>query len=140
MKFFLILFVVVGIAGLIDSGYLFLNRLKEKPLICPLNYDCAKVTESRWGKIFGVRNEILGMFFYVFIILAAFVVLFQPSLGPPLIKIMFSVSAIGLIFSLFLTSLQIFVIKNFCFYCLISAVLSLLIFINALFLIFRLKL
>ena len=132
MKILLLVFIILSVAGLIDTGYLFINRLKQKPLICPLDHDCSVVTESRWGKMLGVRNEVLGLLFYAFLLALALVVFFSPSLQPVLIKIMVLAAGVGLLFSVILTGISFFVIKDYCFYCLISAFVSLFLFINAL--------
>ena len=124
-------FVVLALGGTINSGYLVWKHLQKKPLVCPLNHDCSTVTESKWSHIFYLRNDTLGFLFFVSMFLAAFATLFLPELTIFLIAIIFG-SVGAALFSLFLISVQFLIIKDYCFYCLISAGITLLLFFNAL--------
>ncbi|NCN98638.1 hypothetical protein GW923_00410 [Candidatus Pacearchaeota archaeon] len=55
---------VLSFIGIINSIYLVLKHYKKKPLVCPMNHDCRVVTESKWSKIFIIRNDFLGVIFY----------------------------------------------------------------------------
>ncbi len=130
---FVATFIVLTVSGILDAGYLFLEHKKQKPLVCPLDHDCSVVTESKWSTIFfGIRNELLGLLFYVGIFLGIMATLFVPQYAPLIYSLLFWGTLIGFLFSLFLVYLQFFVIKNYCFYCMISAGLTLLLFINSL--------
>ena len=124
-------FIVLSLGGLINASYLTYKHYQKKPLVCPINRDCNAVVESRWGNMFGIRNEILGVLFYFGMMLGIIVFITSPTLIPNIkLYILIGASA-GLAFSIFLTLLQKFVIKDFCFYCLISALISLLLFLNS---------
>ncbi|MBI2633142.1 MAG: vitamin K epoxide reductase family protein [Parcubacteria group bacterium] len=131
---FTVTFIILTITGIIDVGYLVYKRYAKdaQPLICPLDHDCGKVLESKWAKMFGIRNEILGLVFYGVILLVVLANLFS-LLFIPLLYITLFVS-IGLLFSLFLAAIEIFAIHDYCFYCVLSAVITLLLFINSFFL------
>jgi len=124
-------FIVFSILGALDAGYLFFKHRSARPLICPVNHDCAVVTESRWSKTFGVRNDALGVFYYLGMLALVLGAIFMPSLGKGILWIIKVGSVIGLLFSLFLTYVQIVKIRDYCFYCVISAILTLLLFINS---------
>lgn len=124
-------FIVLAVAGIIDAGYLVKQHYRKKPLVCPLDHNCDVVTESKWSTIFGIRNEILGLLYYLSLFAGILLLLFLPGLQLlPLLLLLATLT--GLLFSLFLTLIQIFVIKDYCFYCLISAGLSVLLFLNML--------
>lgn len=129
-------FLALAVGGIVTSGYLVWQHYhrQRQPLLCPLNNDCSKVTESRWSHLFYVRNEVLGLLFYVGMILAALLLIFNVPLPINLSWWMRLASGGGTLFSLVLVYLQIKVIKDYCFYCLISAVLTILLFINSFFL------
>lgn len=133
MAEFITSLIVLALLGIIDSSYLAWTHFKKKPLVCPIG-GCEAVVESKWNKIFFVRNEILGLIFYIIILIGAILFTSQDS-----IKIIFNIktwllilSAIGLLFSAFLVYVQARIIKSYCFYCLISAFINLLIFLNSL--------
>ncbi|OGE78964.1 MAG: hypothetical protein A2751_00660 [Candidatus Doudnabacteria bacterium RIFCSPHIGHO2_01_FULL_46_14] len=132
---FVTTFLVLAVFGIIDAGYLYYeHRNENKSLICPLDHDCAAVTESKWSTIFGVRNELLGLLFYagVFLFALSPIVLNTDS---GLVKSLLMLATTGgLIFSIFLTAVQFVSIKDYCFYCLISAAITMFLFINSFFL------
>lgn len=128
---FVVTFIVLSLGGMIDSGYLFYKHRQKNPLVCPLNHDCSIVTESRWAHIFGIRNEVLGFLFYLGVFVSILVTISAPSTAPFIYKFLFAATGLGILFSFFLVAVQKYVIKNYCFYCLISAVLTALLFLNS---------
>ena len=120
-------FAVLSFLGLVDSAYLIFKRYKKEPLVCPITHNCDIVTESKWSKIFRVHNDILGAIFYLTMMVGVILFLSYPS-----IKIYLSISSgLALLFSIFLMFIQTYKIKNFCFYCILSAIINFLIFINS---------
>ena len=127
----------LSLGGIIDTSYLLYQHYKKKPLVCPMDHDCSVVTESKWSKVFFVRNEILGLSFYLLILISlTFSVLF-PIFSSKIYLFLFIFSIIGIAFSIFLVYLQVYKIRDYCFYCLISAFLTLLIFINSILLLVK---
>jgi uncharacterized membrane protein len=130
---FIATFIVLCILGIADTLYLVLKHRQKTPLVCPLNHDCSKVTESPWSRILVIRNEFLGFLFY------------SALLGFSLLRFVFGfgfvvqiwsfvvlLTFVGAVFSIFLLLVQRFIIKDYCFYCIISAVISVFLFINSL--------
>ena len=145
---FITTFILLCVLGIFDAGYLVWKHRKNShsPLVCPLNHDCSKVTESKWSKILGIRNEVLGALFYCFLLvwMLAFLFFHPPSaVGtmwelPMLILFGFFplslilITALGSFFSLLLIYIQFKIIKDYCFYCIVSAIITLLLFVNSL--------
>lgn len=128
-------FIALVIGGIIDTSYLLYQHYKKKPLICPMDHDCSVVTEGKWSRIFFVRNEILGLSFYLLLLTFIILSVILPNFSSKIYLFLFIFSIIGVVFSIFLVYLQIYKIRDYCFYCLISAFLTLLIFINSILLI-----
>lgn len=129
-------FITLAIAGIVDAGYLVWKHYRHtaEPLVCPLDHDCSKVTESRWSTMFWVRNEVLGLLFYVSMLAAGLLVFFMPGLvlvSFPLALLIKLAAGGGLLFSLFLIWVQIYKIKDYCFYCMLSALITLLLLVNS---------
>jgi len=122
--------IVLAFIGIIDAGYLAWHSLTKKLLVCPLNGSCEAVIESKWSRTFGVKNEFLGILYYISVLIGAFIVAYYDirliTLG------LIVASSFALLFSVFLVYLQAKVIKQYCFYCMISAIVNLLIFLNTL--------
>jgi uncharacterized membrane protein len=133
---FVAAFIVLSFLGVIDTGYLFYQHYQKKPLVCPLDHPCEIVTESRWSTILGVRNETLGLIFYVGLFSTIVASVIWPGVASTLYLLLLTGTGGGFLYSLFLVYLQSFVIKNYCLYCLISAALALLLFLNNLVLVF----
>jgi len=128
-------FIALAVGGIIDTSYLLYQHYKKKPLICPMDHDCSVVTEGKWSRIFFVRNEILGLSFYLLMLTFIILSVILPNFSSKIYLFLFIFSIIGVVFSIFLVYLQIYKIRDYCFYCLISAFLTLLIFINSILLI-----
>ena len=135
MTEFIITLIVLGMLGIADAGYLIWKRRKSQPLVCPIGHDCNAVLNSKWNQILFVKNDILGLLFYVFVILAAiFLFLNMGEVSKVfMVKIVLIIaSGLAIIFSTFLVFIQTKVLKDYCFYCLVSDIINLLIFLNVL--------
>src|SRR3989338_6434177 len=94
-------FITLTIAGILDAGYLVWKHYSHNaaPLVCPLDHDCSTVTESRWSSILGVRNEALGLFFYVSMLVAGLLLFFMPEFSRLSLLIILA-TGVSLLFSL----------------------------------------
>jgi len=125
-------FITLAVAGIADAGYLVWKHYNHgsKPLVCPLDHDCSKVTESRWSTVFWIRNEVLGLLFYIFMLISGLLLYFRPEFS--LLSLLLKLAAgFGVLFSLFLLWVQIYKIKDYCFYCMLSALITALLFVNS---------
>jgi uncharacterized membrane protein len=131
---FVILFVLLSLGGIANASYLVYKHKKknEQPFVCPLKSDCTAVTESKWSSIFGVRNETLGLLYYIGALLLIIASIILPAYRNTIYLLELMMTGGGFIFSVFLTYLQLVVIKNYCFWCLVSAGIGVLMFGNAL--------
>lgn len=131
----LALFIVLCVLGLANSLYLVRKHYQKKPLVCPLEHDCSVVTEGKWSHVFGIRNELLGSLFFLLLLGGALSTIFVPVFQPT-IFILFIIGTGGsLLFSGFLIFVQIRIIKDYCFYCLLSALITIFLFLNSLLLV-----
>ena len=129
---FVVSLIVLAILGIFDSGYLIKKRVKKQPLSCPIDGGCEKVVESKWNHFLFIKNDTAGFLYYILILFLALYLFFISEKLLFLTKIL---SGASLLFSLFLVFIQAKIIKNYCFYCLISALINLLIFVNVFFLV-----
>ena len=107
--------------GISETVYLFKKRLLLQKPICPIGENCLAVLESKYNKIFIIPNDLLGILFYVTcaLINAFLVIGIGPlSLWSSIIKVLI---ILGSLLSVFFTYLQFYVIKSWCFWCLMSA-------------------
>lgn len=125
---FILLFAFGGIA---DSAYLTQHELSGTPLLCNIQNlsGCNVVAASQYSHLFGIPLAEFGIMFYgvLFILAALELVLFDQLLRRALQVL----SLIGVLASLYFTSVQVFFIGAVCVYCIASALLALFIFIAA---------
>ena len=129
---------ILATVGFIDTGSITLNKWGWLgKLNCPGGLDgCDKVLNSPWGTLFQTNDfsiplSLIGLISYLLILLLAIF---------PLIPILknqknnlsrltwwgaFYISTSNFVFSLILISIMIFKIKAFCFFCLLSCLISL---------------
>ncbi len=125
--------VVILILGII--GFLIARHIREhkkegkKPLVCPMRFDCAGVVQSDYSKLLGVPIEVLGMCYYGTVSIFYFILIFIASIPPLLVSVLIGLSVAAFLFSLYLVCVQVFVLRKGCFWCFISALVSILIFI-----------
>ena len=132
-KFLLYFLLALSLLGVIDAGYLIVESAGGKPVICPsvpvgrFNLDqCNIVLTTPYAKFLGMPTALYGLVFYLFSAVLVLYVLSSQWLGA--LKILLSMSGLAFLVSLYFVYLQFFIIKALCFYCLISAAITTLIF------------
>jgi uncharacterized membrane protein len=129
-----IILCVLGIIGYSIARHIHTKKTQKKPIVCPLRMNCHAVLHSDYSKFMGVPLEVFGMIYYALISLSYLLLVFSPLILPPTfvsILVIFSLGAF--IFSLYLIFVQIFILKEGCFWCYISALTSSLIFLITVF-------
>lgn len=127
------LFIFITLLGIVDVIYILYKNRPTKQLVCPFNSDCHAVLESKWNKFLGVKNEYWGLLYYssLLILISLFLSSVDFVLDWKLVLLL--MTGFGVIYSSYLTIIQIIKIKEYCFYCLVSAGVALLLFVNAIF-------
>ncbi|MAF13717.1 MAG: hypothetical protein CMI53_02380 [Parcubacteria group bacterium] len=124
-----------AVIGFIISFYIFFKKSRQESLVCFTGQDCNLVVDSKYNKIFGFPNEILGMLYYLlvvgFIILGLEGVTEVANFSLSLILVFIATVAAG--FSIFLIYVQALVLKHWCEYCIATAITTIAIFIIELF-------
>ncbi|MGH2404398.1 MAG: vitamin K epoxide reductase family protein [bacterium] len=120
--------VILSLAGLAVSIYIWYKQVTTGPVAC-IGSGCAAVIRSRYGRLLGVPNGAWGVMFFGGLLLAAVAGALIPGLEPALTRLAASATAVALILFVYLTYLQIVVLKAFCIWCLTSGGLALAIFL-----------
>lgn len=123
------LFILLGLAGFFVATYIFVQKNKKKKLICPLRTDCSLVVNSDYSVVGPFRVEVLGMIYY-FVILALYTFAVFYMVWTPLVKQIFiTLSGMSALFSVYLIAIQGLLIRQWCIWCVSSAVISVLMFL-----------
>jgi uncharacterized membrane protein len=119
--------IILSLVGIADTAYLSYGQLSGSSLSCSFIEGCDTVLTSPYALLFGsIPLAYLGFAFYL-ALFALGVALF--IFRTPLVRrLLLALASLGLISSLYFSYLQAFVIEAFCVYCLLSAILSVLLF------------
>ncbi len=121
------LLLAIAVAGLTVSGYLLFTYQTAGPIVCLSGHGCEAVRASRFAVIFGLPVPLYGVFYYFGLgVLAA---LWNPAEARRLRLPLRAVTGAGVAGSAWLTYLEVFVIKAWCSWCVISAVLAVMAFL-----------
>ncbi len=113
--------------GIADTVYITRKVLLNVPTNCSIDgYNgCNTVALSAYSHIFSIPMSIYGIIFYgAIFILTAVTFIWMLEIFLKFIRIL---AAIGVVVSIILTGIEIFVIQAICFYCVFSAIISILI-------------
>ena len=105
---------------------------KKKKLRCIIgDGGCNEVVKSGYGKVLGLDNTFLGMFYYLFVFASAIIVwIYPPILGFNYFSFgILGITGFAALFSFYLLFVQFFILKKWCEYCSASAALSIAIFL-----------
>ncbi len=118
-------FVILTLIGLGVAGYLAYVETQAVPAICGPVGDCNAVQSSAYARLFGLLPiGVLGVIGYVSILITwLWGRLRSDRLSEVAPLIVFGLAAAGVLFSLYLTFLEPFVIGAVCAWCLTSAVI-----------------
>ncbi|PKO18303.1 MAG: hypothetical protein CVU39_02370 [Chloroflexi bacterium HGW-Chloroflexi-10] len=115
--------IILAILGIADAIYLSIIKLTENKTLCvPGIGDCWTVNNSSFSEWNGIPISFFGIFAYILIIgilLYESKFSFLSRFGTIFI---FGIALCGFLFSIYLTYLQIAVIKAICPFCIISAI------------------
>jgi uncharacterized membrane protein len=123
--------IVLAALGAADALYLLIFKLSNNGKMCLGNGGCETVNSSSYSELFGIPVSVYGLLAYLVIIA---IILLEPhwklaaAQGPLAI---FAMTLGGVLFSAYLTYIELYVIFAICPFCIISAVVITLLFILA---------
>ncbi len=130
---------VLASIGAVDTGLITLKRWQIVPeLACPVTGDgCDIVLNSPWATVVGQPLALFGFLAYGAVLILAVAPLVAPKqsrwqLNRTTWPLLMPLCLAMAVFSLSLVRLMVWVIQAFCFFCLLSAILSVLLFLIAL--------
>jgi uncharacterized membrane protein len=127
---------LVALLGLFDSLYLSLSRLQSASLVCVGGSGCDVVQASPWSTLppgNGIPVAFIGVGGYLVLGVLGMVSLHRERVaGVALPLVLLVLSSLGLLFSAYLLYTQLFIIGDICFWCTLSAMFELIIWVAAL--------
>ena len=111
-----------SLIGFLDSTYLTIQHYRGFWLDCGPLLECDAVLTSQYAVIGGIPLALLGALYYLAIFLLT--VAYYDRKHRCILSIIANLTILGFLTSLILVYLQAFIIRAFCFYCLLSALSS----------------
>lgn len=122
---------ILAVIGFFDSLYLTWAKLTHSAVICGGSAECQTVSDSPYSEIAGIPISLLGVGTYI----AILVLLYLEKRGgfwTEYSKIfLFGITLAGVLYSAYLTFIEVAVLYAICPYCVVSAIVMLLLFIIA---------
>ncbi len=127
----LYIILALSVIGIILCAYIYSAKKQNKVLVCAIGTDCNKVLYSEYSAVLGIPLEIIGAFYYSSLAVLSGLLIFgiKSVFVFDLNFILMVISATGAFFSLVFIYVQTILIEEWCEYCLVSAGLSLIIFL-----------
>ena len=130
--------IVTAILGGLDATYLLIYKLTSAQAMCLGSGDCSTVNSSRYSEIHGIPVSLLGLLAYLAIIIIHALETRCRFLKQNGNLLVFGLSLAGVLFSAYLTYVELYVIHAVCPFCVVSAILITIVFILAIIRLIRL--
>ena len=115
--------ILLAVLGLLDSIYLGWVKYTGAYALCGPIGNCESVNSSQYSEIFGIPIALLGAGAYAVMM----VLLLMENRGQVWAEfgpmIVFGMSLIGVLYSIYLTYIEVAILKAICPYCVISAII-----------------
>jgi uncharacterized membrane protein len=121
--------IVVSVIGIAISIYMTIFKLTNNNAMCLGNGGCSTVNASRYSQINGIPVALVGLGGYLAIVAALYLETRLKFFEQNGNLLAFGMSLTGVLFTAYLTYLEIYVIKALCPFCIASAVAISLVFV-----------
>lgn len=119
---------LAALCGLAVAVYIRYKKTRKEILVCPIHFNCEDVIHSKYASVLGVPIEIIGLFYYGFLVLIYGTAVVTPGIITASIDIGLTfATSLAMIFSIYLLFVQLR-LKQWCAWCLLSFVASIAIF------------
>jgi dihydroorotate dehydrogenase len=128
---FVLPIVILSLLGILDASFLTYQKINHIIPPCTPGFQCETVLNSPWANIGPVPLSALGLVFYSIVFIFAAVTLLEKKVKIGKMDnqdILMALTAFGGGFSLYLVFIMQFLIKAYCTYCLLSAIICALLF------------
>jgi uncharacterized membrane protein len=126
----MIIILILAFAGFLDAVYLSAKYFLHQEVACSLISGCNEVLGSKFAHIGPIPLALLGVIYYLTLIILAGIYL--QTKNPSIKRWVIGIVTLGIIVSVCLVVLQVVIIKAICVYCMISAIITLLLFATSL--------
>lgn len=115
---------ILSFLGLLVAAYLSYEYLTSSPILCPIGgAGCDTVRLSPYSSFFSISTPLYGVAYYLSMMIGTFLI--SASLLSTLIKkLMLTATIFAVLFGVYLTYLETYVIKAYCIWCVTSFIIT----------------
>jgi uncharacterized membrane protein len=113
----------LAVLGAVTSGYLTWVKLTNTTALCTGVGECEVVQQSRYADVLGIPVALIGLLCYLAILGCLILQDRRGSFAGAVPYAVFGLSLVGMLYSAYLTYVELFVLYAICPYCVISALL-----------------
>jgi uncharacterized membrane protein len=132
-----ILIVLVAFVGLMDASFITYEKLAGVTPSCLPGFSCADVLSSSWAYLFGIPLAVYGVLFYYTTLVFGLMRIFSvQTFRIPVLKkelqvknVQHFLAIFGFGFSLYLLTIMGVILQAWCFFCLVSAICCIVLFL-----------
>ena len=107
---------ILAFCGFLVARHIYKEKRADRPLICPMHFDCNTVVSSDYSKFLGIPVEIFGIAYYLAVFMGYVFLSFMPEVLPNVVVTsLVLVSITAFLFSVYLIFVQSFILKKFCY-------------------------
>lgn len=132
------IFLILGFVGVLDASYITINDYRGTTLPCSVLKGCDVVTTSKYSRIGNIPVSLIGVGYYVALIVLA--IAYLDTRKHIALKAGIFLTSLGFLASGWFMYVQYSILKTFCLYCVISASTSTLLFASSMLYVYREKL
>lgn len=121
---------IVALLGFADATWLTVEHYRGGIIPCAVTTGCQTVTTSRYAVVGSVPIALLGAVYYLAVAITG--VMIVDSGRRRFVRLAVALTAIGFAVSLYLLSLQMFILRAYCSFCLLSAAIATTLFVLSL--------
>lgn len=117
-----LLTLALAVAGIVLAGYLTIVHYRANLLVCGIS-SCHTVQASKYAVFLGIPVAVLGLAMYIALAILALARLRLPGRADQATYAVFTLAFVGVLFSGYLTAIELWVINAICQWCVVSAIL-----------------
>ena len=122
---------LLSLCGVLLAAYLYLYKIGKIGTLACGSGSCEQVQFSPYARVLGIEVSLIGLMGYFVLLVLSMGALNVPEGQRPLpVRALLFLSGLGVLFSLYLTSIELFVLHAICRWCVGSAVIITLIFLT----------
>lgn len=116
---------ILGFFGFLITSIIRNKKQEGQPLVCPIGSSCDAVIHSSYSSFFGIDLTLFGKMYYGSIVIVYAFLLALPQFAPTFLHpIGLGLSVFAVIFSAYLIIVQFVVLRDWCLWCIGSALVS----------------